>query len=199
MQQPIHEVKGSSVSLNGLDEVFDVDTTVITEGDQADSTLSKSEIVGLTIKEASQHYGLAIPTVRLKIKTGDIPAVKVNGPKGPEWRIFPKGTPAKSEQIDISVSASDDHSHINEAEPFHEADRSLAEGFYQANINVASLIKANQEMAAKLEAVVYRNGYLEAQVEAERQQVKLLTDRLQTPEVLPKSNWWTQFCSWFKS
>lgn len=76
----------------------------------------------------------------------------------------------------------------------------MAEGFHQANINVASLIKANQEMAAKLEAVVYRNGYLEAQIENERQQVKLLTDRLHIPSLVPSEpSLWAKFCSWFKA
>ena len=200
MQEPIREVKSSPISLNGLDEVFDVDSTVTEEVDQADSTVSNPKTIGMTIKEASLHYGLAVPTIRLKIKTGDIPATKVNGPKGPEWRIFPDGAPDKVEQIDISLSTSEEQGHINDTEPFYEADRNIAEGFYQANINIASLIKANQDMSAKLEAVVYRNGYLEAQIEAERQQVKLLTDRLQTPEPLPdEANWWSRFCSWFKA
>lgn len=96
-------------------------------------------------------------------------------------------------QVDISVSASDDQGHINDAEPFYEADRKVTEGFYQANINIASLIKVNQDLSSKLEAIVYRNGYLEAQIEAERQQVKLLTDRLQTPEPVPEVNWWSRF------
>jgi len=199
VQQPIHEVKGEPVSLNGLDEVFDVDTTVIDQSNQANSTVPTKGTNGLTIREASQHYGLAIPTIRLKIKTGDIPAIKVNGPKGPEWRVFPNGAPEKPEQIDISVSASDDQGGINDTEGFYEPDRSIAEGFHQANINVASLIRANQEMAAKLEAVVYRNGYLEAKVESERQQVKLLTDRLQTSLPSAEPTLWAKFCSWFKA
>jgi hypothetical protein len=200
VQQPIDEVKTSPVSLNGLDEVFDVDTKVIDHGDQANSTVPFRTASGLNIREASQHYGLAIPTIRLKIKTGDIPAIKVNGPKGPEWRVFPDGAPEKPEQIDINLSSSNDQGGISDTEAFYEPDRSIAEGFHQANINVASLIKANQEMTAKLEAAVYRNGYLEAQIENERQQVKLLTDRLHTPLPLPVDlTLWAKFCSWFKA
>lgn len=43
----------------------------------------------------------------------------------------------------------------------------------------------------ELEGASYRIGYLEAQLEAERQQVKLLTDSLHKP------SWWSKFKSWF--
>lgn len=198
MQQPVEEVKNSPVSLSGLEEVFDVDSTVSNEVDQTNSTVISKAREGLTIREASQHYNLAVPTVRLKIKIGDIPATKVNGPKGPEWRVFPEGLPQSAEPIDISLTAVDDQCDRSHPESFHQTDRTIAEGFHQANINVASLIKANQDLSAKLEAVVYRNGYLEAQVESERQQVKLLTDQLSKPELVVEMSWWSRFCSWFK-
>lgn len=208
VQQPLQEVKDSSISLNGLEEVFDVDSTLTNEIDQANNSVISTSTKGLTVREASLHYSLAIPTVRLKIKTGEIPAVKVNGPKGPEWRIFPDGLGQTAEPIDISLTDSEEetNSTLTEGiyqgdrtppEAFYEADRTVAEGFHQANMNVASLIKVNQELSAKLEAVVYRNGYLEAQVEAERQQIKLLTDQLHKPEMVEVS-WWSRFCSWFK-
>lgn len=198
VQQPTREVKENPVSLDGLEEVFDVDSTVTNEVDQGDSTVPSKKIVGLTIREASLHYNLAIPTIRLKIKTGDIPATKVNGPKGPEWRVFPSGLPQSAEPIDISLTDPTDQADSPQSEGSHQTDRTIAEGFHQANINVASLIKANQELSAKLEAVVYRNGYLEAQVESERQQIKLLTDQLHKPDAPAELGWWSRFCSWFK-
>ena len=47
------------------------------------------------------------------------------------------------------------------------------------------------ELLRKLEGATYRIGYLEAQLEAERQQVKLLTDSQHKP------SWWSKFKSWF--
>jgi len=194
VQEPIQQVKSRGVSLNGLDEVFDVDTTVIEGSDKGDSTLRSAPGQGLTIKQASEHYGLAVPTIRLKIKTGDIPALKMNGPKGPEWRVFPNGMPASYDKVDSTVHAFDSQPDSSVIEGFYKADRTVAEGFHQANINLAALIKANHELTSKLEAVTYRNGYLEAQIENERQQVKLLTDQLHKPE---HPSWWARFCSWF--
>ena len=54
----------------------------------------------------------------------------------------------------------------------------------------ASTIDAYQ-LLRDLEAATYRIGYLEAQLESERNQVKLLTDRLHKPV------WWHRFCAWF--
>ena len=47
------------------------------------------------------------------------------------------------------------------------------------------------ELLRKLEGATYRIGYLEAQLESERQQVKLLTDSQHKP------GWWAKFSSWF--
>jgi len=77
------------------------------------------------------------------------------------------------------------------------SDSSVAQGFHLANVNVASLIQANQQLTAKLEGVIYRNGYLEAQLEAERQQIKLLTDQLHKPAPPVQVSWWARFGSWF--
>lgn len=187
MQEPISEVRGPSVSVAGLEEVFEIDTSVIEGSDQPNSTVRSFAPVGLTIKQASEHYGLAIPTIRLKIKTGEIPATKVNGPKGPEWRVFPEGVPADEGKGEITDSQPDS----TVVEALYEADRRVAEGFHQANMNVAALIKSNQELISKLEAVTYRNGYLEAQLSEKESQIKLLTDSQHN------AGWWGRFCSWF--
>ncbi|MBU6455439.1 MAG: hypothetical protein KGS72_26950 [Cyanobacteria bacterium REEB67] len=205
MQQPAQAVvKTSDLSLNGLDEVFDVDTTLSDDLDQAstrvpeaDITVEDKSISGLTIKEASAHYALAVATVRLKIKLGEIPAIKVSGAKGPEWRVYPDGIPQGLDQPDITDGASVCQPDDRVAEDYQISDSRLAQGFHLANINVASLIEANQQLTSKLESVVYRNGYLQAQLEAERQQIKLLTDQLHKPTPAVKENWWARLGAWF--
>ncbi len=46
-------------------------------------------------------------------------------------------------------------------------------------------------LQSKIEILTYRNGYLEAQLENQREQIKLLTDSQHKPSV------WTNFASWF--
>ena len=55
---------------------------------------------------------------------------------------------------------------------------------------VDDLMRRNSELEAQLQAATWRNGYLEAQLEAERQQVKLLTDSQHKP------GWWPRFKKW---
>lgn len=60
------------------------------------------------------------------------------------------------------------------------------------HVVIDALLKQLANAQKELQAAVWRNGYLEAQLEAERQQVKLLTDSQHKP------GWWTKFMSWFK-
>ena len=193
MQKPNDVAAKSDITMDGLGHVFQIDNTLIEALDKPDSKVPSSPSKGLTIKQASDHYGLAIPTIRLKIKTGEVPAIKVNGPKGPEWRIFPDGILTACEAVEEF-----DQPDITPPEEFKKPDLTLLEGFQQANINLGSLIKANQELVAKLEAATYRNGYLESQIserqreiEQHREQIKLLTDSHL------KRGWWWRFSSWF--
>jgi predicted ABC-type ATPase len=50
--------------------------------------------------------------------------------------------------------------------------------------------RAYSALNEKLEGANHRNGYLEAQVDQQREQIKLLTDSQH------KQGWWTRFCSW---
>lgn len=192
MQEPIQEADRGSISLSGLERVFEIDSSLIENDDHGEIKAPSSNVNGLTIKEASKYYGFAVPTIRMKIKTGALPAKKVEGPKGPEWRVFPQGLPVEcSTNPDIRLTETIDQPDITLSEDSYEPDSRLKEGYYQANINIGSLIKANQELSNKLEAANYRIGYLEAQTENHKEQIKLLTDSQN------KLGWWARFSSWF--
>ncbi len=64
----------------------------------------------------------------------------------------------------------------------------LQKGVATENDRLWQLLK---EKDAKLEALTMRTGYLEAQLETHKEQIKLLTDSQH------KRGWWAQFCSWF--
>jgi hypothetical protein len=53
------------------------------------------------------------------------------------------------------------------------------------------LWKLLKEKDAKIEALLMRNGYLQAQVETSQEAMKLLTDSQH------KAGWWARFSSWF--
>lgn len=49
------------------------------------------------------------------------------------------------------------------------------------------------ELQSKVEALTWRNGYLESQLQERDKEIKLLTDSQH------KSGWWARFCSWLAS
>ena len=48
---------------------------------------------GMSIQEAAEQLGLHPKTVRQHIKDGRLPARKIQGSRGPEWRVYPDGIP----------------------------------------------------------------------------------------------------------
>lgn len=70
--------------------------------------------------------------------------------------------------------------------------------YADTDANLATSVVSEQfwsllhEKDAKVEALIMRNGYLQAQLEASQQTIKLLTDSQH------KSKWWQRFGSWFK-
>lgn len=80
----------------------------------------------------------------------------------------------------------------------HELDASQGANLVRLDANSDELDASSERLSdklvrdlqAKLEAASYRIGYLEAQLETERQQIKLLTDSQH------KSGWWTRFKKW---
>ena len=46
--------------------------------------------VALSLPEAAHRYGLSLRTLSQRVRTGEIPAYKVRGLRGREWRVLPQ-------------------------------------------------------------------------------------------------------------
>lgn len=55
----------------------------------------------LTLKEAAEALGVSVDTVRRRIKSGQIPAEKVEGPHGLQWIIRANDLTASAEIIEV--------------------------------------------------------------------------------------------------
>lgn len=58
-------------------------------------------------------------------------------------------------------------------------------------IEVTKHLELIRDLQNQLQAASFRNGYLESQLENQREQIKLLTDSQH------KGGWWARFSSWF--
>lgn len=58
-----------------------------TAGDRARMTDERGGSDDLCLREVAQMYAVSVATLRRQVRTGDIPAHKVRGPWGHEWRV----------------------------------------------------------------------------------------------------------------
>jgi hypothetical protein len=209
MVESARQVKSTAVEIDGLDDVFEADcepiensaNTVPVTFDQG-ANHPAWQGVGMSLKAASIHYKLALSTLRMKIKRGEIAAKKIDGSNGPEWRVFP----ISSEFFDP----------IN-----HRVNQGITQGAdtvqagYQGTLanDVNRLLNLIEKQSAKLEAAAGQVGYFKAQLDSYQEQVKLLPDlqaqaaktsiqeahakELESELEQIKAHWWYRFWSWF--
>ena len=71
---------------------------------------------GLNLKEAVYYYGDSKSEIREKIKTGEIPAIRIPDPEGPKWCIFPDGVPSALKHLIPSEETAEAKSHEGAAD-----------------------------------------------------------------------------------
>jgi excisionase family DNA binding protein len=118
-----------------------------------------------TPEQAAKALGKSVRTIRRLLQDGTLKGYKVAGPRRDEWRVKPV-TMSVSDSVNVRVNASTGA----------ETDR---------------LWQLLREKDAKLEALTMRTGYLEAQLENHKEQIRLLTDSQHN------AGWWARFSSWF--
>lgn len=185
------------VSLEGLDDVFistDDQQTIrgVSSEDQRSTVENGFPEGGLKLSEAADKYKVTVRTVQRWIKEGKLEAFKVEGGHGPEWRVMGESsvdtapcqptieTVDQSDIVDCSTSATrSDHVASSES-----IDR-------MAGI-IEKLAEQLESARKDLQGASYRNGYLEAQLAAKDEQIKLLTMTSDKPD-----SWWMRFGRWF--
>lgn len=204
MPEEAHEIRISDpADMTGLEDFF--------------PSHDKAGQEDLTLEEAAKRLNLSERTIQRRLKRGQLTGYKVNGDRGPEWRIKlqsgddmtlhavppSEDTTIESEVMpDIETVSSDDRTADRQALT-HSAIAQFT-GFYQDQI---------ENLQEKLEAATYRNGYLEAQLASAQEQLKLLPDlsvkatktesleeavaRLETELATAKQSWLKRFGSWF--
>ncbi|HEY9680653.1 MAG TPA: hypothetical protein V6C86_03585 [Oculatellaceae cyanobacterium] len=184
MEKPAIRVAEIDLTTDGLDEIFDAEAEPIEQNIKQGANsppTSHEHGAGMSLKAACKHYRLAASTLRAKIKSGEIPAEKVQGSNGPEWRIYPNW--------------------LRFEQPKRQSDtQGAATVTPGSQSEVNRLLDLIEKQAAKLEAAAGQIGYLTSQLEErdkaldkQEQKIKLLTDSQ------AKRGWWFRFSSWLWS
>jgi hypothetical protein len=178
MSQPANDLHVQpATTTEGLDDIFDVRELDASQGanlvhlDANRDELDASQDANwLSVDDAAERLGISIRAVQKRLKKGTLRGRKEKTPTGERWLI-------DGGELDASQGANIVRLDANQDE-------------LDASHEIAS-DKLVRDLQAKLEAASYRIGYLEAQLEAERQQIKLLTDSQH------KKKWWHRVGSWF--
>ena len=183
-----------STSLDGLEKVFEVREQDANQDDPS-SSVREQDASWLTVEQAAQRLGISVRAVQKRLTKGALIGFKKRTNHGERWFVEVREQDtsrniqdANRDDLSSSVREQDASWNIQDAnqDDLSSSVRELT--VVEVDHRQDQLVR---ELLAKVEALTYRNGYLEAQLESERNQVKLLTDSQHKPK------WWHRFRSWF--
>jgi len=180
MSQPQPEFSYDQLSVEGLGHVFvDVVDVEIPEGIPVANQGIPAEIPegipaqnqdipeGIPVEEAAKLLGTSSRAVIKRLQKGTLKGHKAASKYGDKWLVDLEGIPAANQGIPVEIP----------------------EGIPAQNQGVP--VEIVQELLRKVEALTYRNGYLEAQLSEKEVHIKLLTDSQH------KKTWWSKVRCWF--
>lgn len=170
MEAKSKQLSPDLAAVDGLDILFTDDATNVTT-DTGDTIDTQEITVNATdwwsLQDAADNLNLSTRSVLRWLKSGKLSGTKIHGSNGPEWRITPIDNPPSTVKTTASNVTPDTGQLSNTPD--------------------ITLVK---ELLEKLEVLTYRNGYLEAQLAAKDEHIKLLTDSTQ------QLGWWNRTCNW---
>lgn len=201
MSEAAHQRNVDLISVDGLDDVFAevVQGTPETipqgtpeiagESPEAIPAQSKDIPQGVPVEEAARVFGTSTRAIIKRLQKGTLSGFKVPSKFGDKWLVAPEAIPSSVESKPKAIPEGTPEIAGTPPEAIPVQPKDIPQGVP---------VEIVQELLKKVEALTYRNGYLESQVaerdrqiESHENQIKLLTDSQH------KRGWWTRFSSWF--
>ena len=136
------------------------------EASEVDS-LKAVEVI--TTEEAAKRLGISSRAVLNRIKSGSLHGKKIKGRFKEEWRVLWSLDQGGSEASEVYSEVTSEPISDEEIE-----DAGSEEG--RQSQNIVFMSEQLRTLTEQTQVLSYRNGYLEAQLEASRSQLKLLPD-----------------------
>lgn len=172
MREPAKVVKVEQPTTEGLEQLFQLDLEPVDQG----QIQFQDQVELVPLSEAAKRLGISRRYAHKLAIGGRLPAQK--DPHG-RWLV-------KVAQGQIQFQ-----DHLDHVEPIEFQDQYQVEQRQFQDQVIQGYQEQVKELQKKLEAATFRAGYLQAQLEASQDTIKLLTDGQH------KTGWWTRFCSWF--
>lgn len=106
---------------------------------------------GLSVQDAAAQLGLHPKTVRQQIKLGRLHARKVEGPHGPEWRVFPDGGPSADGGLTVNSPSVQGEAQAGPAPAIQALVDTIAQLREDHRAEVARLEKTNEALSQAAE------------------------------------------------
>lgn len=196
MSQPAPELRPlETAAIEGLEDLF---APAIMDGQarpghgQANTSHGQAtpdhQSAALTIDEAAAILGVTSRTILRRLQKQSLSGFKIAGQFGPEWRVLLSNADSTPTQANTSHGqTTPDHIDFQIIPSENELVTELRR---QIDALKAELESKVSEAQREIQAASFRNGYLESQLENQRDQIKLLTDSQHKP------GWWARFKKW---
>ncbi|MBI1272247.1 hypothetical protein GC174_17610 [bacterium] len=155
-----------AATIEGLDEIFDVREL----DDELDANHEPEGANYLTVEEAASLLGISNRAVQKRLKKGSLHGWKEKTANGERWVVDASKLPSMQDANTVRLDATPslkDANNVRSGSNGREPDREQYREQYQPDLFTIQL-------QSKLEAATYRIGYLEAQLENQREQIKWL-------------------------
>lgn len=193
--------QSTSANTNGLNDLFEVreantyqvaNQAVRTpDANQAGRVLDAYQTASISVEEAAERLGISVRAVQKRLQKGNLAGVKIQTANGPRWLV---STSELNENQDVRREPTKNPNVIEIQGIVRELDANqvqnklaeLLKNTADPKANLSTLFELLEKKDRELEAASYRIGYLEAQLEKERKQLMMLTDKQHN------SRWWTK-------
>jgi hypothetical protein len=180
MTQPETELAVDGVKVETLEELLNASMDLASEAltqellQAASERLPEQEtVVGIPepvpLEAAAFLLGITATDAKERIKQGNLRGFKIKTKKGKQWFVDP------GELNNCQPAAVSDDSAAILLEP-DQASCSIESQFDPLELLCDKQLEIIREIQKTVEALTYRNGYLEAQLTEKDSQIKLLTD-----------------------
>ena len=141
---------------------------------------------GLSIKEAAEQLQVHEKTVRQRIRSGELHAVKVPRPQGFEWRVYLNSSPPL--QVDSPVPQVSPH---GDSDPPHvNGPTSPQVSPHVTQVNTAELVRLIERLHSENTQLAGQVGFLQARVQEQERQIALLMAPKDEAPAPARAPWW---------
>ncbi len=183
MGEPQLQETDKRAALEGLEEIFDVGVGQAQSEAHPAQDQAQPEAQGqaqteahVPIADASRLLGIDRRYTLRLVHMGKLAGCKDSDGR---WRVSIESINSR-----LGLAQSEAHPAQDQAQSEAQAEAQELDSFKDRLLI---------ELQSKVEALTWRNGYLESQLQERDKEIKLLTDSQH------KSGWWARFCSWLAS